>query len=110
MPLHCRRCYEIFDSETSLTEHSRNEVTCPVKQMIALEGFSKEQEKDLKGRRGMFRAGSEEHKWKIVYMILFPETPATEMPSPCKLNVHKLPYECPNVTRLWRCQTQRSQC
>jgi hypothetical protein len=50
-----------------------------------MEGFNKDQEKALKGRRTMFRAGSEEEKWKIVYLILFPNTTPGRLPSPCKL-------------------------
>jgi hypothetical protein len=52
-----------------------------------MEGFNKDQEKALKGRRTMFRAGSEEEKWKIVYLILFPSTAPGGLPSPCKLLV-----------------------
>jgi hypothetical protein len=38
----------------------------------------------------MFRAGSEEEKWKIVYLILFPDTALDAMPSPCQLFRHSL--------------------
>jgi hypothetical protein len=48
------------------------------------ESFDKDQERRLKSRRTMFRADSEEQKWKLVYLILFPNTGAFEMPSPCK--------------------------
>lgn len=49
-----------------------------------MEGFDKDQEKALKGRKTMFRAQTEEEKWKIVYLILFPDTALGEMPSPCE--------------------------
>lgn len=50
-----------------------------------MEGFDKDQERALKVRKTMFQAGSEEEKWKIVYLILFPDTALGELPSPCEL-------------------------
>jgi hypothetical protein len=61
-----------------------------------MDGFNKDQEKELKGRRGMFRAGTEVEKWKIVYLILFPDTPLGGIPSPRK-NVLYL-NEAPRLT------------
>jgi hypothetical protein len=85
MPLHCRRCYITFDNENQLNEHSRLEESCSIREKISMEGFNKDQEKELKSRRAMFRAGgSEEKKWQTVYLILFPDTPFGSMPSPCK--------------------------
>jgi hypothetical protein len=52
-----------------------------------MEGFNEAQKKELKSRRCMFRAGSEEEKWKIIYLILFPDTALNELPSPCKKNI-----------------------
>jgi hypothetical protein len=46
-------------------------------------GFDVDQGKALRGRKTMFRAQSEEEKWKIVYLILFPDTALGELPSPC---------------------------
>ena len=86
MPPYCRRCYSTFDSETQLTEHFRSASTCPVRSPVNIEGITKEQESALKGRRTMFQAGSEEEKWKIIYLILFPDTALSELPSPCKLH------------------------
>jgi hypothetical protein len=85
MPLHCRRCYVTFDNEDQLNDHSRLPVSCTIRKAVPMEGFNKDQEKSLKGRRTMFRAGSEEEKWKIVYLILFPNTAPGRLPSPCKL-------------------------
>lgn len=84
MPPHCRRCYSKFDTEALLTKHSRAVEHCTIKDREVIEGFDKEQEKRLKSRSAMFRAGSEEAKWRIVYLILFPDTPLGEFPSPCK--------------------------
>jgi hypothetical protein len=85
MPLHCRRCYVTFDNEDQLEDHSRLLESCTLRTASPMEGFNKDQEKALKGRRTMFRAGSEEEKWKIVYLILFPSTAPGKLPSPCKL-------------------------
>jgi hypothetical protein len=49
-------------------------------------GFNKDQEAKLKCRSTMFRAESEEHKWKIIFLILFPDTALSEIPSPCELS------------------------
>jgi hypothetical protein len=90
MPLHCRRCYTAFDNEGQITNHQRSSDGCIIKDAKPLEGFSKDQETKLRGKRSMFRAGSEEEKWKIVYLILFPETALDAMPSPCQLFRHSL--------------------
>jgi hypothetical protein len=84
MPLHCRRCYTTFGNEGQLTDHSRSTDTCIVRNAKPPEGFDKDQEKSLRGRKNMFQADSEEEKWKIVYLILFPDTALGELPSPCK--------------------------
>lgn len=84
MPLHCRRCYATFASESLLTDHSRSANSCVVRDAVPMEGFDKDQEKALKGRKTMFRAQTEEEKWRIVYLILFPDTALGEMPSPCE--------------------------
>lgn len=49
-----------------------------------LEGLTQEQVEQLKRRKSMFQAGSEAEKWKIVYMICFPDTAPGDMPTPCK--------------------------
>jgi hypothetical protein len=84
MPIHCRRCNVIFESDSDLMEHSRSVIGCETTDAAPPEGFNQDQERALKGRKNMFRAGDEEEKWKIVYLILFPETPLGELPSPCK--------------------------
>jgi len=84
MPLHCRRCYTTFEDESQLTHHSQSTAICTVRDAKPIDGFNKDQEKALKGRRTMFQAGNEEEKWKVIYLILFPDTPLGELPSPCK--------------------------
>jgi hypothetical protein len=83
MPPHCRRCYTTFSNEAQLTDHSRSTDTCAKSDAKPPEGFDKDQERLLKGRKTMFQADSEEEKWKIIYLILFPDTALGELPSPC---------------------------
>jgi hypothetical protein len=90
MTPHCGRCYMTFEKDAQVTEHLRLYNTCIVRTPILLDGFNKDQERQLKGRRTMFQAGSEEEKWKIVYLILFPDTPLGELPSPCEFCLVKL--------------------
>jgi hypothetical protein len=49
-----------------------------------VEGVDKSQIEKLKRRQNMFQADSEEEKWKLVYLILFPDTALSALPSPCK--------------------------
>jgi uncharacterized C2H2 Zn-finger protein len=83
MPLHCPRCYIVFDNQTQLTKHSRSTSSCTMNDAKPPVGFDVDQGKALRGRKTMFRAQSEEEKWKIVYLILFPDTALGELPSPC---------------------------
>jgi hypothetical protein len=49
-----------------------------------VEGIDKSQLEKLKRRQNMFQADSEEEKWKLVYLILFPDTALSALPTPCK--------------------------
>jgi hypothetical protein len=84
MPPHCIRCYTIFDSVARLKEHSRRVDHCTVRDPISMEGFDADQGLALKDRKPMYRAGSEEQKWRYVYRILFPNTADDDIPSPCR--------------------------
>jgi hypothetical protein len=86
-PLHCRRCYTTFASESLLTEHSRATDGCEKRDAIPMDGFNKDQERALKCRKAMFQANTEAEKWKHVYLILFPDAVLGEIPSPCKLDL-----------------------
>jgi hypothetical protein len=56
---------------------------CVVTDAKSLEGFNHEQFLKLKNRKSMHQAGSKVEQWKVVYLILFPDTALFEMPSPC---------------------------
>ncbi|KAJ4291639.1 NAD-dependent protein deacylase SIR2rp2 [Kalmusia sp. IMI 367209] len=53
---------------------------CFIRAQDPLEGLTKKQIEQLKHRRSMFRAGSEEEKWKIIYLICFPDTALDALP------------------------------
>jgi hypothetical protein len=55
-----------------------------VREQIPLEGFDKEQERRLKSKKRSQVYQSEEHKWKGVYRILFPDDNEDGMPAPCR--------------------------
>ncbi|KAH8717068.1 hypothetical protein GQ44DRAFT_762312 [Phaeosphaeriaceae sp. PMI808] len=82
MPIHCRRCYVIFEHEAQLAEHSQSTESCVKQDPIPMEGFDQNQGKLLRSRKLMFRAKSDEEKWNIIYLILFPDTAAGSQPSP----------------------------
>lgn len=74
----------VFESEHQLTDHQRAPESCSIVIQEPLEGLSKSQTEQLKRRGRMFQAGSEEEKWKIVYMICFPGTALGAIPTPCE--------------------------
>ncbi|OJD31317.1 zinc finger c2h2-type protein [Diplodia corticola] len=68
----CSRCQEIFGSEEALEHHQRARDVCAIQQAPEPSGFTKEQEKQLRSRKGSKRR-TEEQKWMDVYRILFPQ-------------------------------------
>src|SRR5206468_2567761 len=67
-----------------LKNHHRSSDVCSLIEQEPLEGLDKSQVDQLKNRKSMFRAGSEEEKWKIIYLIIFPDTASNGLPSPCQ--------------------------
>jgi hypothetical protein len=53
-----------------------------VKDQVALEGFDKDQERQLKSKKKSQVYQTEDEKWKSVYRILFPEDSDTDIPTP----------------------------
>ncbi|KAJ4360810.1 uncharacterized protein N0V89_001377 [Didymosphaeria variabile] len=79
---HGRSFEEDDDDEGELAEHQRTPVACVIRMQEPLEGLTQEQVEQLKRRKSMFQAESEVEKWKIVYMICFPDTTPGDMPTP----------------------------
>jgi hypothetical protein len=85
MPFYCQRCYVEFENDEDLNAHSRSRAPCTLEKQRHIEGINKAQYDALKDKGRMHKAQSEEDKWKIVYLILFPDTAMDEMPFPCRL-------------------------
>lgn len=80
----CVRCCASFESEDKLNEHQRAPEGCIINERDTQEGLTKRQIEKLKARGSMFQAGSDEEKWKTIYLMCFPDTPLVEMPTPCE--------------------------
>lgn len=78
----CLRCFESFADNASLSDHSRSESLCDIREPIVVEGVSKQQEAELKKRSK--NAHTESQKWVEVFLLLFPATSPRDVPSPCK--------------------------
>ncbi|KAH7117684.1 hypothetical protein B0J11DRAFT_89705 [Dendryphion nanum] len=80
-PIYCPRCYTMFDADADLTMHLRSDTDpCHMSNAQAIEGIDRNMEATLRRRTTALRP--EEDKWRDVYLILFPETEETDIPSP----------------------------
>ncbi|PSN65855.1 hypothetical protein BS50DRAFT_621649 [Corynespora cassiicola Philippines] len=82
LPPQCQRCWRTYKDEPALTEHLRSVDACAIREQQPEEGLDKKQIEQLKSRQSMFRADDDEEKWRIIYLILFPDTPPTQLPTP----------------------------
>lgn len=94
----CPRCNRTFEDTAKLKDHLRTLDGCKVQEREPLEGIDKEKEQQLRCRKRVFRAESEEQKWKDVYLILFPDTDPFALPSPCKMTAFE-PQYLPIITK-----------
>ncbi|KAK6074609.1 apses transcription factor [Seiridium cupressi] len=70
-------------SERERDAHMRSPEQCEVNEPPPrTHGFNASQKAQLKGRPKGYKRMSEPQKWRHIYMILFPETKDTEIPSP----------------------------
>lgn len=81
----CDRCHAIFDTQVDLDAHRRRQNACEVvNDPLRHYGITPAQIAQLKCRKK--REGeerlSEEAKWKKMFLILFPDVPEHEVPSP----------------------------
>jgi hypothetical protein len=74
----------VFSKEAEVREHSNKPEGCKIGMNLPPEGLDKDQWEKLKSRKSVFQAENEEKKWRDVYLILFPNTVPSEIPSPCK--------------------------
>ncbi|OMP87773.1 hypothetical protein BK809_0007863 [Diplodia seriata] len=85
LPAICPRCQAQFDTEEEVTDHLNAPERCEKRPRKAhLEGFDREQELKLRTKKRSKGEGSEEEKWRGVYMILFPNASLGEVPSACR--------------------------
>ncbi|KAK9774402.1 hypothetical protein AB5N19_06753 [Seiridium cardinale] len=83
LPPCCIRCNSVFKSERERDAHMRSPEQCEVNEPPPrTHGFNASQKAQLKGRPKGYKQMSEPQKWRHIYMILFPETQDTEIPSP----------------------------
>jgi hypothetical protein len=83
LAIRCPRCKAPFEDEASVQEHLEMLESCQIIKSEELEGYNKEQERQLRSRRRPANQ-TEEDRWVEMYHILFPEDDQDSMPSPCK--------------------------
>jgi hypothetical protein len=83
LPIRCARCGRQFDTEAAMQKHSKEPVPCQVSEAEEADGYSKEQEKQLRGRKKPPNQ-TEEDRWTEMFRILFPNDDHASMPSPCR--------------------------
>ncbi|KAH8728118.1 hypothetical protein GQ44DRAFT_702646 [Phaeosphaeriaceae sp. PMI808] len=82
LPPQCHRCCTTFPNDIKLREHQRDPRGCEVHEQVPLEGFDKDQERQLKSKKKSQAYQTEEEKWKGVYRILFPDDSEDQIPTP----------------------------
>jgi hypothetical protein len=87
LPIVCARCGKQFDTEITMQKHSKEVIPCKVGNSDEVDGYSKEQEKQLRGRKRPPNQ-TEEDRWREIYIILFPTDPEMSIPSPCEAESH----------------------
>ena len=82
----CTRCRKTFPDDAQLADHSRSATPCEVRdlEIQGVDGVDLATKERLRSRRSAFMGESEEQIWKDMYLILFPQTDPTAIPSPCK--------------------------
>lgn len=82
----CGGCYRTFRFESDLEAHHREQHRCNLQEprpIDPIDGFSKEQELELKKRKG-YSTMSDVEKWDSIYKILFRDADMNNLPSACK--------------------------
>lgn len=85
LPISCPRCHEPFLTEFDRDSHVRSTERCEIREPPdGTGGFTTTQRDLLKSRKKGYKQLSEPQKWREIYLILFPDTESTDIPSPCK--------------------------
>ncbi|KAF4441589.1 hypothetical protein F53441_11993 [Fusarium austroafricanum] len=80
LPIHCVRCRKSFENDAQLTAHQRLAEMCALSTADLPEGFTKEQEKELRRRKS--KRQSDTDHWRAMFMILFPDDDERSIPTP----------------------------
>ncbi|KAE9371848.1 hypothetical protein N431DRAFT_410900, partial [Stipitochalara longipes BDJ] len=81
-PLHCRRCWQMFESAEQLNGHmnvSKADV-CELVKGEPPEGVSEHQARALRPKTKRYPNQSDESRWNDIYRILFPNKPVPPTP------------------------------
>jgi len=70
LPLHCRRCKDLFSNEDALDAHAAEDPPCQPRTNIKYEGVTTDQKKQLERRASPLIP--EERQWFDIFDILFP--------------------------------------
>ena len=82
-PIHCDRCFEVFETDHSRTQHLRASSTCDAGAEKPFDGVTHVQEKRLRNRKKDPFCRTRVEMWRAVFLIVFPDHEG-EIPSPCK--------------------------
>ncbi|KAF4990304.1 hypothetical protein FDECE_14447 [Fusarium decemcellulare] len=78
-----RRCWQDFKSENLRDIHLQNDPPCDRRENdTILDGFTKDQEKQLRSRKKSETNVTAEGKWREMYQILFPDDDPATIPQP----------------------------
>ncbi|KAI0161194.1 hypothetical protein GGR57DRAFT_498714 [Xylariaceae sp. FL1272] len=78
----CPRCTTSFEDGKQLQAHQRADVPCKKSALIPVEGIDKDAEDELRRRKRHGSTQSEKDRWADIYLVLFPNTDRTAIPSP----------------------------
>jgi hypothetical protein len=83
LPVHCKRCFQEFETEAELDDHHQRGTPCSRRDrpLSIIDGITAETKNRVKSRKGI-QNKSEPLKWNGLYQILFPGDPVPR--TPCK--------------------------
>src|ERR1700712_5790068 len=83
IPLHCERCWQIFDNQQSLKAHITVDAIeiCHVQPGHPPDGLTPEIERKFRSRKKAHRDQTDDDRWRDMYRLLFPDE---NVPSPCQ--------------------------
>ncbi|KAF4982266.1 hypothetical protein FZEAL_2052 [Fusarium zealandicum] len=68
-PIHCERCLETLRDENALRDHRRRAEGCEIREYVAPDGITADQERELRGRG---KQKTESEHWFEIYGVIFP--------------------------------------